>query len=194
MRFVLAKSAQHMSLDGLSIDLTRPVARYNLALLLFAVCLLGCLVLVRSGDGRVLIAVRENESAPRCWLATPSTTSSWRWSCRVMAGAAGAVYGCSFPMSARLRLDPILIFPYLGALGDRAHPPLVGTALMFYVVDVSSEYSSSYMLVVASLILLVLVPEGILGTLRQWVPWLPRRSDHGKPETAFRRRTGGRCR
>ena len=56
--FVLAKSAQHMSLDGLSIDLTRPVVRYNLALLLFAVCLLGCLVLVRSGVGRVLIAVR----------------------------------------------------------------------------------------------------------------------------------------
>jgi branched-chain amino acid transport system permease protein len=54
--------------------------------------------------------------------------------------------------------------------------PLIGTLLMFYLVDFSSEYTSSYMLVVgAALVLLVLwFPKGLLGTLREkWVPWLP---------------------
>jgi len=47
---------------------------------------------------------------------------------------------------------------------------------MFYLVDFSSGYTSSYMLLVGvALVLLVLwAPKGILGALREkWVPWLP---------------------
>ena len=47
---------------------------------------------------------------------------------------------------------------------------------MYYLIDISSEYTSSYMLIVGvALVLLVLwFPKGILGTLRQkWLPWLP---------------------
>ena len=54
--------------------------------------------------------------------------------------------------------------------------PLVGTLLMFYLVDVSSGYTSAYMLVVGvTLIALVLwFPKGVMGTLRErLVPWLP---------------------
>ena len=71
------------------------------------------------------------------------------------------------------------IFPLLWVLMGGAGTtlgPLVGTLLMFYLVDISSGYTSSYMLVVgAALVLLVLwAPKGILGTVRQkWVPWLP---------------------
>jgi branched-chain amino acid transport system permease protein len=54
--------------------------------------------------------------------------------------------------------------------------PLVGTLFMYYVVDVTSAYTSAYMLIVgAALILLVLYfPRGILGTIRdRWARWLP---------------------
>ena len=54
--------------------------------------------------------------------------------------------------------------------------PIVGTALMFYLVDVSSGYTSSYLLVVGiALVMLILwFPRGIMGTIRaRWLRWLP---------------------
>ena len=178
--FVLKGSAQTLSLGGLSIDLTQPAARYNFALLLFAVCLLGCLVLVRSGVGRVLVAVRENEERT---AMLGYHTFRYKFLALVlsgtMSGAAGATYALLFSYvgstfgSIQYSILPLL-WVLLGGQGTILGP-LVGTALMFYAVDVSSEYTSSYMLVVGfALILLVLwFPKGILGTLRQkWVPWL----------------------
>ena len=47
---------------------------------------------------------------------------------------------------------------------------------MYYVIDVSSGYTSAYLLIVGiALILLVLFfPKGILGSIRQrWLGWLP---------------------
>jgi branched-chain amino acid transport system permease protein len=179
--FVLKGSAQKLSLGSLSIDLTQPAARYNLALLLYAVCLLGCLVLVRSGVGRVLVAVRENEERT---TMLGYHTFHYKFLALVlsgiMSGAAGATYALLFSyVGSTFASIQYSIFPLLWVLlGGQGTilGPLVGTALMFYAVDVSSEYTSSYMLVVGfALILLVLwFPKGILGTLRQkWVPWLP---------------------
>ncbi|MGN6767784.1 MAG: branched-chain amino acid ABC transporter permease, partial [Rhizobiaceae bacterium] len=54
--------------------------------------------------------------------------------------------------------------------------PLVGTLFMYYVVDITSNYTTAYLLFVGvTLILLVLyVPKGVLGTvLERWLPWLP---------------------
>ncbi|MBN9272317.1 MAG: branched-chain amino acid ABC transporter permease, partial [Mesorhizobium sp.] len=54
--------------------------------------------------------------------------------------------------------------------------PLVGTLFMYYVTDITSGYTSAYLLIVGvALILLVLFfPKGILGTVRQrWLGWLP---------------------
>jgi branched-chain amino acid transport system permease protein len=53
---------------------------------------------------------------------------------------------------------------------------LVGTAFMFYLVDVASGLTSAYLLVVGvTLVLLILwFPRGILGTVRaKWLAWLP---------------------
>jgi len=68
-----------------------------------------------------------------------------------------------------------LLWVLLGGAGTILGP-LVGTLLMFYLVDISSEYTSAYLIVVGlALIVLVLwFPKGILGTLRdRLVPWLP---------------------
>jgi len=97
-----------------------------------------------------------------------------------MAGAAGAAYALLFSyVGATFASIQYSILPLLWVLLGGAGTiigPLLGTLLMFYMVDFASEYTSSYMLVVGvALVLLVLwFPKGILGTLREkWAPWLP---------------------
>jgi branched-chain amino acid transport system permease protein len=64
--FVLSGNIRRAVLPGgLSLDLTNPVVRYNLALALLSVCLVACLALVRSRLGRALVAIRENEERTR---------------------------------------------------------------------------------------------------------------------------------
>jgi branched-chain amino acid transport system permease protein len=179
--FVLQGVARRASFAGLSLDLGDPTTRYNIALALFSICLLGCHGLVRSAAGRVLIAVRENEDRAmmlgyhtfRYKLAALALSGA-------LAGAAGAAYallfsyvGASFA-SIQYSILPLL-WVLLGGAGTTLGP-LVGTALVFYMIDASSEYTSSYMLIVGlALVLLVLwFPKGIIGSLRQRAaPWLP---------------------
>jgi branched-chain amino acid transport system permease protein len=179
--FVLAGAARRSSIGTLSLNLGDPAIRYNLALILFAVCVLASLALVRSALGRVLIAVRENEDRTimlgyhsfRYKLLSLAVSG-------MMAGAAGAAYALLFSYvgstfaSIQYSILPLL-WVLLGGAGTTLGP-IVGTLLMFFMVDFASEHTSSYMLAVGvALVLLVLwFPKGILGTLREkWVPWLP---------------------
>ncbi len=89
--FVLSEQARTLSLGGLDLSFADPAVKYNAALLLFAGCMLGCLALVRSPIGRVLVAIRENE--PRTRMQGYDT---YRYKLAalvdsgVIAGAAGA--------------------------------------------------------------------------------------------------------
>jgi branched-chain amino acid transport system permease protein len=68
-----------------------------------------------------------------------------------------------------------LLWSLLGGIGTILGP-LVGTAFMFYLVDVASGLTSAYLLVVGvALVVLVLwFPRGLLGMVRaKWLPWLP---------------------
>lgn len=179
--FVLQAKARSWSVGGFVLDLSEPTTRYNLALLLFALGLFASLALVRSAVGRVLVAVKENEErtvmlgyhAFRYKLLALALSGA-------MSGAAGAAYALLFAYvgstfaSTQYSIFPLL-WVLLGGVGTTLGP-LLGTVLMFYMVDISSEYTSSYMLVVGvALVLLVLwFPKGILGTMREkWVRWLP---------------------
>jgi branched-chain amino acid transport system permease protein len=179
--FVIAGAARRLSIGSASFDLTNPTMRYNLALALFALCLLASLGLVRSAVGRVLVAVRENEERTimlgyhsfRYKLLALGISGA-------MAGAAGAVYALMFGYigstfaSVQYSILPLL-WVLVGGVGTTLGP-LVGTLLMFYMVEFASDHTSSYMLVVgAALVLLMLwFPKGILGTVRErWLPWLP---------------------
>ena len=54
--------------------------------------------------------------------------------------------------------------------------PLLGTLFMFYVIDVTSGYTSAWLLIVgvALIVLVLFFPKGVLGTVRErWLPWLP---------------------
>jgi branched-chain amino acid transport system permease protein len=166
---------------GMSLDLASPVVRYNLALVLLGVCLVGCLALVRSSVGRVLVAVRENEERTR--MLGYDTDASKLLAFVVsgtVAAASGAAYALLFAyVGATFASIQYSILPLLWVLLGGAGTvlgPLVGTLLMFYLVDVTSGHTSAYMLVVGItlLVLVVWFPKGLLGTLRERAaPWLP---------------------
>jgi branched-chain amino acid transport system permease protein len=166
---------------GLSLNLADPVVRYNLALALLGVCLIACLALVRSPIGRVLVAIRENEERTRM---LGYDTQAHKLIAFVVSGtvaaAAGAAYALLFAyVGATFASIQYCILPLLWVLLGGAGTvlgPLVGTLLMLYLVDVTSGYTSAYMLLVgvALLALVVWFPKGLLGTLRERaVPWLP---------------------
>ena len=166
---------------GLSLDLANPVVRYNLALALLAVCMLGCLALVRSPIGRVLVAIRENEERTRMLGYDTQANKLLAFVVSgTFAAAAGAAYALLFAyVGATFASIQYSILPLLWVLLGGAGTvlgPLVGTLAMFYLVDVASGYTSAYMLVVGVtlLVLVVWFPKGLLGTLRERLaPWLP---------------------
>jgi branched-chain amino acid transport system permease protein len=164
-----------------TLDLTSPGVRYNLALALFTVTIAATFGLMRSSFGRVLVAIRENEGR-----TTMLGYDTFRYKLfaltlsGVIAAASGAAYGLLFAyVGATFASIQYSIFPLLWTLLGGAGTivgPFFGTLAMTALIDVTSEYTSAYLLVVGvALVLLVLFfPRGILGTLRQrWAPWLP---------------------
>ena len=151
--FVLSEQARTLSLGGLDMSFADPAVKYNAALLLFAGCMLGCLALVRSPIGRVLVAIRENE--PRTRMLGYNTYGYKLLALVVsgtMSGAAGAGYALLFAYVgstfASIQYSIFaLLWTLLGGVGT-VLGPLVGAGLMFYLVDIASNFTSSYMLVV----------------------------------------------
>ena len=169
------------ALLGHRFDLTEPGLRYNLALALFAIALFVSLAAVRAPFGRVLVAIRENE--PRAGMLGYDTLR-YRLGAFVLSGilsaAAGAAYALLFGYvgatfaSIQYSIYPLL-WTLLGGAGTIAGP-LLGAALMFYLVDVSSRFTDAHLLVVgvALLGLVLFFPKGVLGAVRRrWIGWLP---------------------
>ncbi|MBZ9724041.1 branched-chain amino acid ABC transporter permease [Mesorhizobium sp. CO1-1-11] len=178
---VVPQPARVLNLGATLLDLTNPTVRYMTALGLFSLVLLITLAVVRSRYGRVLIAIRENEERTKM---LGYDTFSNKLAAIIVSGticaASGAAYallfgyvGSSFA-SVQYSILPLLWVLLGGAATTLG--PLIGTLFMYYVIDVTSGYTSAYLLIVGmALILLVLFfPKGILGTIRQrWLGWLP---------------------
>lgn len=166
--FTLPRAAR--TLGPLDLSLDGP--RYAVAFVLFAAGLLASLALLRSPAGRVLVAVRENAERTRMLGYDPfryrllALTLSGLY-----AGAAGGAYAILFGYagatfaSVQYSILPLL-WVLLGGAGT-VLGPLLGTALMFYLLDLAARVTDATLLVVgASLILLVLfAPRGLLGAL-----------------------------
>ncbi|BAV49316.1 ABC-type branched-chain amino acid transport system, permease component [Mesorhizobium loti] len=178
---VVPQPARVLTFGATSFDLTNPTVRYMSALALFSIVLLITLAVVRSRYGRVLVAIRENEERTKM---LGYDTFSNKLIAVVVSGticaASGAAYallfgyvGSSFA-SVQYSILPLLWVLLGGAATTLG--PLIGTVFMYYVIDVTSGYTSAYLLIVGvALILLVLFfPKGILGSIRQrWLGWLP---------------------
>jgi branched-chain amino acid transport system permease protein len=177
--FILA--GLHVELGGRRFALAEPAVKYNVALAVLAVCLLVSLGITRSPVGRVLVAVRENEERTRL---LGYNTYGYRLLAvllsGLLAGVAGSAYtllfsyvGSSFA-GILYSIYPLL-WTLLGGAGT-VLGPLVGTLVMTYVVDITSGFTTAYLLVVgAALVLMILrAPAGIVGGIRaRWAPWLP---------------------
>jgi len=175
--FVIPQATRQIA----GIDLSDATNRYLAAWMLFSICLLAVLALVKSRTGRVLIAVRENEERARMlgyntWahkLAAVVMSGT-------MAGAAGAAYGVLFgsvgASFAEVQFSILpLLYVLLGGSGT-VIGPFVGTLFMFYLRDLSGALTDAHMLVagVVLILLTLYAPRGIMGVLRQKVMrWLP---------------------
>lgn len=178
---VLSPEARRFNLGGIGLDLAEPMTRYNVALALFIGGMALCLVLVRAPVGRVLVAIRENEERTRMlgYNARDYKLLALGLS-GLLSGAAGAAYvllfaymGSSFA-AIQYSILPLL-WVLLGGIGT-VIGPLIGTALMFYLIDKTSEVMSSYLIVVGAVLvaLVLFFPKGIAGTLRvRYARWIP---------------------
>jgi branched-chain amino acid transport system permease protein len=164
-----------------SIDLSADTPRYFAALLLFAVALLINLALTRSRLGRSMIAMRENEQRSRMLGYNPFRVKLIALVISgLYAGAAGAAYGVLFgyvgASFATIQYSILpLLYVLLGGAGTTLGP-FLGALLMFYLIDISSGYTTAHLFVVgaALLILVLFAPKGILGALRErGAKWLP---------------------
>jgi branched-chain amino acid transport system permease protein len=178
---VLGQETRRLFIGDFYLNLTDPATRYLLALSVFAIVLFITLFAVRSSFGRVLVAIRENEDRTRM---LGYDTFANKLAAMVLSGAicaaAGAAYALLFGyVGSTFAGVQYSILPLLWVLlGGAATTlgPFIGTLFMYYVIDITSSYTSAYLLVVGiALILLVLFfPKGILGTIRQrWARWLP---------------------
>ena len=179
--FVISTKLGPLELGSLQMPLVHPDVRYNIALIVFGVCLFGCLLLVRSPIGRVLVAIRENESRT---LMLGYDTFKYKLLSLVisgvMAGISGATYALLFsyvgPAFTEIQFSIYpLLWSLLGGIGTTLGP-FVGSVIMYYLINISSDLTQSYLFAVG-IVLLILVlwfPKGILGTIREkWVQWLP---------------------
>jgi branched-chain amino acid transport system permease protein len=179
--FTLTGHLQPLRIGGIPLAFSDPAVKYNAALATFAVCLLLSLWLVRSPAGRVLVAIRDNEDRTRM---LGYNTFKYKLLALVVSGgisgAAGSVYTLLFSyVGATFASVLYSIYPLLWTLVGGAGTtigPLVGTALMTYLVDIASGITSSYLLVVGvTLVLLIMwLPAGVMGGVRaRWWKWLP---------------------
>ncbi len=179
--FVLPESVRTIAVGDWVLKLSDPDVKYNFALIVFSVSLLLTLALVRSPVGRILVAIRENEARTRM---LGYNTFRYKLLSLVISGAISGLSGASYALlfayigstfaSIQYSIFPLL-WVLLGGVGTTLGP-LVGAALMFYLVDFASDITSSYLLVVGAVLLILVLwfPKGIMGTIRErWLPWLP---------------------
>lgn len=163
------------------IDLSDPQNRYFAALLLMSICIIITLRVVQTGFGRVLVAIRENEERTRMLgyniqlhkLAAILLSGT-------MSAAAGATYGLLFGYAgATFATVQYSIFPLLWVLLGGAGTvlgPFIGTLFMFYLIDLSSNLTTAYMLIagVVLVVLTLFAPQGLVGEIRRRaLRWLP---------------------
>ena len=179
--FSLGKYLDPFILFGKEFLFSDPRIRYNFALLLLAFYILISTFILLSPLGRVLIAIRENESRTellgykvfyyKLFALVISGTFS---------GVAGAMHGLLFSYIGTTFAEihhsiAPLLWTLLGGAGT-IMGPVFGTGIMYYLIDFIGEITKNYLLVVGIILIIMITwfPMGIMGTIRtKWLKWLP---------------------
>ena len=179
--FSLAKYLGSFVIFGKEYLFSNPDIRYNFALLLLTSYLLITTFIVLSPVGRILIAIRENESRTQLlgynvfYYKLFALVLSGTFS-----GVAGAMHALLFSYIGTTfaeihhSISPLL-WTLLGGAGT-VIGPLFGTGIMYYLIDFISEITKNYLLVVGIVLILMIIwfPLGIMGSVRRkWLKWLP---------------------
>ncbi len=176
----LPTTSRSFSFFGMPVDLTSQTARFNIALVLFAVVLIGLFAVTQGPLGRLFVAVRENINRTEMLgfdtyrIRLLAFTISG-----LVSGLAGALYGLMFGFIGSSFAEfrgsiEVLLFTLVGGPGT-VLGPIVGTGVMTLLIDRLSGMTSAYLIVVGVLLIVINLwfPKGILGTIRdRWVPWL----------------------
>ena len=179
--FSLAKYLGSFVIFGKEYLFSNPDIRYNFALLLLTSYLLITTFILLSPVGRILIAIRENESRTQLlgynvfYYKLFALVLSGTFS-----GVAGAMHGLLFSYIGTTfaeihhSISPLL-WTLLGGAGT-VIGPLFGTGIMYYLIDFIGEITKNYLLVVGIVLILMIIwfPLGIMGSVRRkWLKWLP---------------------
>jgi branched-chain amino acid transport system permease protein len=175
--FTLPRAARALG----PLDLSADGPRFAFAFVLFAVGLLASLALARAPAGRVLVAVRENAERTRMLGFDPFRYRLLALAVSgLYAGAAGAAYALAFGyVGASFAAVQYSVLPLLWVLLGGAGTllgPLVGTALMFYVIDLAARVTDATLLVVGVVLMLLVLfaQQGLVGAARaRGLSWLP---------------------
>ncbi|MFT5111911.1 MAG: branched-chain amino acid transport system permease protein [Parasphingorhabdus sp.] len=178
---VLPAAARSFNLLGMEVSLVNPTTRYYIALLFLAITMLIIYRVVRGETGKALIAIRENEERTRL---LGYNTYLIKLKAVVISGTlsavAGAIYALLFAYigstfaTIQYSIDALL-FTLLGGAGTILGPVL-GSFMMFYMIDITSNFTSAYLLAtgIALVLLIVFFPKGVLGSIRdRWAKWIP---------------------
>ena len=179
--FSLGKYLETIIIFGKEYLFSDPRIRYNFALLLLLIYVLITTFILLSPLGRILIAIRENESRTqllgynvfyyKLFALVVSGTFS---------GIAGAMHGLLFSYIGTTfaeihhSISPLL-WTLLGGVGTLMGP-ILGTGIMYYLIDFISGITKNYLLIVGVVLIIMIIwfPMGIMGTVREkWFKWLP---------------------
>ena len=179
--FTLSNTLAPLQIFGHEFAFSDARVKYNGAWLILTGALMLSVVLAALPIGRILIGIRENEERVRL---LGYNTYRYKLLALVVSGAIAAAAGAGYALlfsyvgasfaSILYSIYPLL-WTLLGGAGTTLGPVL-GTGIMYYLIDFASGWTSAYLLVVGvSLLLLILwFPQGLLGTVRKrWLSWLP---------------------
>ncbi|WP_370879117.1 branched-chain amino acid ABC transporter permease [Gemmobacter fulvus] len=178
---VIFNKVAPLTIGSFEISLSDPNARYNIGLLVFSTALLGCLAIVRSPIGRILIAIRENEDRT---VMMGYHTFRYKLIALILSGSISGVAGSSYALlfgnigSSFIDINQsinAILWTLLGGAGTILGP-LVGSAAMFYLIDFSSGLTRSFMFIVGFVLLAIVLGagKGVLGTIKsRWAKWIP---------------------
>lgn len=165
---------------GMTLDMTSEATRYNIAFVVFAAVLLLTYAVTKGPFGRLLIAVRENESRTEMLGFNTYVIKLVAFVLSgTISGVAGALNGLIFGYIGSSSADfgnsiEPLLFTLVGGAGTLLGP-LVGTALMTLLIDRLSGFTTAYLIVIGIILIVMTLwlPKGILGTVRdRWAKWL----------------------